>query len=90
MDGKLSETYFMYLEDMEWCYHFKKNQLCNFYFSDSKIIHYGVRSSSVAFKNKMLLQNHLHFIKHNYGFCYYCIDRLLFMIDSLEWKLTVW
>jgi GT2 family glycosyltransferase len=89
MNGKLSETYFMYNEDQEWCYNFKRNQLNNYYFSNSKIIHHGVKSSSLEFKNGMLLKNHLHFIKNNYGFWHYYFDNLLFKIDDLELKVRI-
>lgn len=87
MNGKLSETYFMYSEDVEWCYYFKKNKLENYFFSGSTIIHYGGKSSLAESKNKLFLQNHFHFIKNNYGFVYYCIDRLLYMLDEFEWRI---
>lgn len=87
MNGKLSETYFMYSEDVEWCYNFKKHNLQNYYFSGSEIIHYGGKSSSSGFKNKLFLQNYFHFIKFNYGLGYYLIERLLFMFDELEWRI---
>jgi hypothetical protein len=87
MGGKLSDTYFMYSEDVEWCFHFKKNRLSNYYFSGSELIHYGGKSSTSAYKNKLLVQNHLHFIKHHYGFAHYFLERLLFLADELEERI---
>lgn len=87
LNNKLPETYFMYSEDVEWCYHFKQNHLDNYFLNDSKIIHFGGQSSSSDYRNKVIFENHLHFIKSNYGFGSYLIERLLFMIDDLEWRV---
>lgn len=46
--GMLDEDYFMYDEDMDWCYRFKKKGLAILYNPDSSIIHFGGASSSVV------------------------------------------
>lgn len=86
-NGKLSDTYFMYAEDIEWCYNFKNNGLKNYYFSEAKIIHLGGMSSPDKFKNRLMMQNNLHFIKTHYGAIHYSIEKLLIAIDAIERKL---
>jgi GT2 family glycosyltransferase len=83
MDGRLSETYFMYSEDVEWCYHFKKAGLNNYYFSGSKIIHLVGQSSSGLFKNKLVEKNHLHFIKSKHGILPFFIESILLKMSKL-------
>lgn len=83
MNGYLSETYFMYSEDVEWCYHFKKAGLNNYYFSDSKIIHLIGKSSFSSFKNKLIEKNHLHFINSHYGFFPFLIESILLKLSNI-------
>ena len=83
MDGFLSNTYFMYSEDVEWCYHFKKAGLNNYYFSGSKIIHLTGKSSLSSFKNKLIEKNHLHFIKSNYGPVPFLIESILLKLSNI-------
>jgi GT2 family glycosyltransferase len=83
MNDQLSSTYFMYSEDVEWCYHFKKAGLNNYYFSGSKIIHLVGQSSSGLFKNKLVEKNHLHFIKSKYGIVPFFIESILLKISKL-------
>jgi GT2 family glycosyltransferase len=83
MNDQLSSTYFMYSEDVEWCYHFKKAGLNNYYFSGSKIIHLNGKSSFSSFKNKLVEKNHLHFIKSKYGIVPFFIESILLKISKL-------
>lgn len=87
MGGKLSETYFMYSEDVEWCYYFKKNALNNYYFGGSSIVHLGGQSSSKIFKNKMMSKNHLNFIKRKDGLLKCIAEKILLTLDEWEWKI---
>ena len=87
MNGHLSETYFMYSEDVEWCYQFKKAGLNNYYFSESKIMHLVGQSSSGLFKNKLVEKNHLHFIKSNYGFFPFIIEKVLLGTERVRNKV---
>lgn len=84
LGGRLPETYFMYSEDVEWCFLFKKHHLENYYFAGSTIIHLGGKSSTSAYKNKLLVKNHLHFIKLHYGYPCFLTEYLLQKADELE------
>jgi GT2 family glycosyltransferase len=46
--GLLDERFFMYAEDMEWCYRFRKNGWHIVYTPDCSIIHLGGSSSSAV------------------------------------------
>ena len=83
MNGRLSETYFMYSEDVEWCYQFKKAGLNNYYFSESKIIHLIGKSSVTSFKKKLIKKNHLHFIRSNYGFIPFLAESILMKLSNI-------
>jgi GT2 family glycosyltransferase len=45
-EKKLPETYFMYYEDVEWCYLLKQADRGIYYFADTTIIHHLGKSSS--------------------------------------------
>jgi GT2 family glycosyltransferase len=83
MNGRLSETYFMYSEDVEWCYQFKKAGLNNYYFSESKIIHLIGKSSVTSFKKKLVKKNHLHFIRSNYGLIPFLAESILMKLSNI-------
>lgn len=87
MGGRLSETYFMYSEDVEWCYLFKKNGLENYYFGEFSIIHLGGKSSTKVFKNKTMIRHHLDFIKRTRGGAISFAEKMLLLFDEYEWKL---
>lgn len=89
MGGKLPETYFMYSEDVEWCYHFKKLGLKNYHFGTTKMIHLHGESSVKTERLKMMKQNRLHFIKNNFGHTHYLIEKFLSNIDALESRIRI-
>ena len=64
-NGILSENFFMYYEDMEWCYHIKKLGYDILYSPDPNVIHYTSSSTKTAdqlkLKNQSLTDN-FHFI----------------------------
>lgn len=66
--GMLDEDYFMYDEDMDWCYRFKKRGWAIQYNPDSFIIHLGGASSSVV-PTKTLVRHVasklMYFYKHH-------------------------
>jgi GT2 family glycosyltransferase len=69
-DKKLSETYFMYMEDMEWCYQIKKAGLKIYYDPSITIIHHSRASSSVFFGedlNPLIRSNYKHLVIHQHG-----------------------
>lgn len=82
--GQLSANYFMYFEDVEWCYHFRKAGLVNRYFAGSKLVHLIGKSSSGTFKEKLMRKSHLRFVRINYGFFAYLLEALLLRADDLE------
>lgn len=77
----LPETYFMYQEDLEWCYGLRNSAYRIFYYADEVVIHLFAGSSVNVNQNKQreyLLRNNLnHFIKKNYGYIYFFVFRLL-------------
>lgn len=44
--GVLNETYFMYGEEMDWCWRFSRSGWRVLYYPDAKIVHYGGAASS--------------------------------------------
>lgn len=51
--GLLDETFFMYGEDIDWCYRIKAGNWRIIYFSDAKIIHYKGSSKSKKQNRKL-------------------------------------
>lgn len=46
--GALDDRFFMYGEDMDWCYRFSKAGWRNFFCAESAAVHYGGASSALA------------------------------------------
>ncbi len=72
-EGKLSETYFMYMEDMEWCYRIRKSGLKVFYDPSISIVHYSRASSSSFFGarlNPLIFENFKHLLSRERGWVY--------------------
>lgn len=49
--GLLNENFFMYFEDMEWCFRFKKNNWQIFFMPEVSILHYHAKSLKNQDKN---------------------------------------
>jgi GT2 family glycosyltransferase len=67
--GGLDERFFMYGEDLDWCYRFRKAGWRIVFFADSEALHYGAASSGqapVRFYLEMVRANLQYFKKH-YG-----------------------
>lgn len=66
---KLPETFFMYVEDEEWCYLIKKSGKKVLYFPDSKIAHFSGGSSSELSSQKWIYirKNIFHFNYMQHG-----------------------
>lgn len=83
--GRLSETFFMYSEDVEWCYIFHINGLQNYYFAGTGIIHYGGKSSSDnSSRKKKIRDSHLLFVKKYHGNLVSVGERFLFFLDDMQ------
>jgi GT2 family glycosyltransferase len=80
-EGKLSETFFLYVEDVEWGYLFAKLGLKNYYFSGSAIIHHCGQSSNSKEKRKLINKNHLLFIKKYNGNWSSYVENFLLRVD---------
>jgi GT2 family glycosyltransferase len=73
MNGKLTETFFMYSEDVEWCHVFHINGLQNYYFADTAIVHHMGKSNNPTQRKKNIRRSHLEFLTKYHG-----LWRLLF------------
>jgi GT2 family glycosyltransferase len=54
--GLLDEIFFMYGEDIDWCYRIKAHNWKIIYFSDAKIVHYKGASYSKKQDNKLTFE----------------------------------
>lgn len=68
-ERKLPEQFFMYAEDLMWCYEIKKMKYKIYYNADTSVIHYMGASSSQSVLN-FKHQNEYDFIVKNYGWLY--------------------
>lgn len=90
--NKLSEMFFMYGEDMEWCYQFKLVNLRCYYSSLAKVYHYVGKSNfgDSLKKNSTIIKNEIIFIKKYKGYFYSLLIRLLktakYLIQSIKDK----
>jgi GT2 family glycosyltransferase len=78
-DKKLNDDYFMYGEDLQWCFDFRKRGWDVWYLSDSEAIHHMGGSSGD--KDRLMKKGLLHFYHLNYSwvhrFCISILDKLL-------------
>jgi GT2 family glycosyltransferase len=86
MGGKLTDTFFMYCEDIEWCWIFKKNGLKNYHLADRYIVHHVGISTNTKKRNQLLAQSHLKFVKKYHGIFTFIIEYILLQIDMLYSK----
>ena len=80
--GLMDEDYFMYAEETDWCWRFKKAGWTNLFYPGAEIIHIGGQSSKQV-KVTMMIQLRraiLQFMKKNYGKCHFYIGRILVLI----------
>lgn len=83
MGGKLTETFFMYCEDMEWCHIFKTSGLKNYHFAEASLIHHIGKSSNPVKRQALLNKSHLTFVRKYHGFGPSLLEYLLLQIDKL-------
>jgi GT2 family glycosyltransferase len=71
--GKLQDTFFMYVEDIQWCYTIKKLGYKILYMPQAQVLHYGSASSDFAGQEKhrkYILPNEYEFLKIERGNMY--------------------
>lgn len=66
----LDDQFFMYCEDMKWCYDFKKTGTRISYLPGTKIIHHVGSSSDSNLKIKYITKNDLSFVRQTRGRLY--------------------
>jgi GT2 family glycosyltransferase len=85
--GLMDNDYFMYFEETDWCYRFKKAGWKNLYAPVSEVIHLGGGSTKKN-RDKMFLQVNssrvLYFKKHQGVFSYVIACFLLFLFFALR------
>lgn len=64
-NGKLQEDYFMYVEDLQWCFEARKHGWEILYEPSARIIHYSGGSSGP--RNEIIHKNFDDFIRRNYS-----------------------
>ena len=62
---KLNDDFFMYCEDMQWCWDFRKLGYEIHYCAESEVIHYSGGSSGN--RHEMMKHNNRLFLEHNYS-----------------------
>lgn len=77
---QLPETYFMYGEDLEWCWHFRQKGWRVFYKADSSVIHH-LGKSSAARNTKAMFANEKDFIVRTKGRFYWKLYKALRMLN---------
>lgn len=88
----LSEIFFMYGEDMEWCYQMKLAKLKSYYCAEAKVIHYMGQSAygNNMKKNTAIIKNEILFLRKYKGASYSFVIRMLkglkYLIQSIKNK----
>lgn len=89
--GKMDDQFFMYFEETDWCYRFKKAGWEVMFTPVGEVIHYG-GGSSKKMPDKLLLQLYssmlLYFKKH-YGFVVYILTCFLLSVFFLS-RIPYW
>ena len=67
--GLLDENYFMYVEEVDWCYRLRKAGWKVCYLPEAQIVHWGGQSSEGerGKARRLLRQSELLFFKKHYG-----------------------
>ncbi|MDY7079455.1 MAG: glycosyltransferase family 2 protein [Chloroflexota bacterium] len=97
--GELDSHIFMYLEDVDWCYRFKRAGWQVFYLPMVQIAHYRGQSSKLKLKREetelgvwgtqQYTQSVLYFYHKHYGILQTCCLRIIITLTSLL-KAGIW
>ena len=83
--GRMDEDFFMYAEETDWCWRFKKAGWKNLFYPNAQIIHLGGQSSKQV-RVAMVIQLRraiLQFMKKNYGKASFYIGSMLVVLFFL-------
>ncbi len=89
--GMMNEEYFMYAEETDWCWRFKKAGWHNLFYPDAQIIHLGGQSSK-QIRGKSLIQLRLgilQFFHKNKSYPYYVSAGILISLFFL-FRIPLW
>ena len=88
--GFLDEDYFIYSEDIDWCYRLKRKAGKIFYFPNAEVIHYGGESMKQQAENTFLelYKSKLIFSRKHYGKLKILVIKLILIIDV--WLKLLW
>lgn len=74
----LNEDYFMYCEDMKWCYDFKKIHKRVYYFAGTTVLHLSGQSyTDKATKEVTIARNESDFVLKTKGLPYYLVYKII-------------
>lgn len=78
---KLNDDYFMYVEDMQWCFDFQKLMYKIAYIPEAHTIHFV--GGSPKNENGMINQNQLCFLRKNYSYLHYSLLKLFYNYSTI-------
>lgn len=82
--GMLDENFFMYFEEIDWCFRAKQNGWKVYFIPEAEIIHYSGQSSKLNPKSaKIFRKSMLYFYKKHYGLVVYFILKVILATSSL-------
>jgi len=89
--GMLDEEFFMYGEDVEWCYRINKGGWKIFYLAEAAIIHYGEKSAVIKYtEGENMAENfnaYFIYFKKHHGVLYATCFRAMVGIAMMGWNL---
>jgi GT2 family glycosyltransferase len=85
-DSKLDDRFFMYCEDMEWCFSFRKLGKKIYYNPEAKVVHHMGMSKGP--KSLMMKANHESFMNAHYNWLHRSTIQLLDLL--LVFSLSKW
>jgi GT2 family glycosyltransferase len=81
-EQKLNEDFFMYCEDMKWCYDFRKMGKKVYYFAGTKVVHLvGKSTKNIKTKIDNIVKNELRFVGQSKGMLYKTLYRLIRILN---------
>jgi len=88
--GLLDDSFFMYSEEMDWCYRIKQAGWQIVYFPGAQVIHYGGQSSRqvIAAQHIHFQRSKIRFFRKHHGPLQATLIRLFLLLNYL-YQLTV-